>query len=306
MHDVFICHASEDKADVARPLAERLSSAGLKVWYDEFSLTLGDSLRDSIDKGLIDSRFGIVILSPHFFSKRWPQTELNGLFTKEIISGGKMIIPIWHNITQAEVAQHSPILADRVAASTNMGFDIVLEKALDTIEPAWRHKSAKGLTVAVSPTSVRLHSGEWAVKTPVIITNKGQAPLHAIMVKICIHGDGVSASSLDVEANPQLPPLEETIGNIIVSADQLRMNCSNKEGKQIVLLMLHTVSAKGTRTLSIKGTTPVNSSAEISIADFDESPRELLTRAGKELAIMFKAPEDLILQGVGVKMRKRR
>ena len=305
MHDVFICHASEDKDGVARPLAQQLTSAGLNVWYDEFSLHLGDSLRESIDRGLIGSRFGIVILSPHFFSKRWPQAELNGLFAKESISGAKMIIPIWHNITQAEVAQHSPILADRVAASTNIGLDMVLERVMDTVEPGWRHKAAKGLTLAISPTSVRLHSGEWAVKTPVIIANKGQVPVYAVMCKILIHGEGVLAPSLDVEADPQIPPLEETIGDIIVSADQLRMNCSNKEGHQIVLMMLHTISPKGTRTLSIKGATAVNSSAEVSIADFDESPKELLTRAGRELAIGFKAPENLTLHGVGVKMRKR-
>jgi len=51
--DLFICHASEDKNEVARPLAEALRTKGLKVWYDEFTLTLGDSLDESIDNGLV-------------------------------------------------------------------------------------------------------------------------------------------------------------------------------------------------------------------------------------------------------------
>jgi TIR domain len=77
--DVFISHASEDKEAIARPLAEALVNAGLKVWYEAFSLKLGDSLRQSIDRGLAQSRYGVVILSPNFFEKQWPQRELNGL-----------------------------------------------------------------------------------------------------------------------------------------------------------------------------------------------------------------------------------
>lgn len=60
-------HASEDKAALARPLAERLRAEHVEVWYDEFSLSVGDSLRRSIDRGLSQSRFGIVVLSPSFF-----------------------------------------------------------------------------------------------------------------------------------------------------------------------------------------------------------------------------------------------
>ena len=67
--DVFISHASEDKEAIARPLAEALEGRGLLVWFDEFTLAVGDSLRRSIDHGLANSRFGIVILSP-FFLKR--------------------------------------------------------------------------------------------------------------------------------------------------------------------------------------------------------------------------------------------
>ena len=64
--DVFISHASEDKDTFVRPLAHALNNLGVKVWYDEFSLRLGDSLSRSIDKGLAESAFGVVVISPHF------------------------------------------------------------------------------------------------------------------------------------------------------------------------------------------------------------------------------------------------
>ena len=79
MWDLFISHASEDKASVARPLAEILREKGIRVWIDETELCLGDSLRAKIDEGLAQSRFGLVIVSRAFLSKRWPIQELNGL-----------------------------------------------------------------------------------------------------------------------------------------------------------------------------------------------------------------------------------
>ena len=64
LHDVFICHASEDKDEFVRPLAEALRAHHLEVWYDEFALEVGDSLREAIDRGLAASRYGIVVLIP--------------------------------------------------------------------------------------------------------------------------------------------------------------------------------------------------------------------------------------------------
>ena len=63
LYDIFISHASEDKNDFVRPLAEALRRHRVEVWYDEFSLKAGDSLRRSIDKGLTKSRYGVGIFS---------------------------------------------------------------------------------------------------------------------------------------------------------------------------------------------------------------------------------------------------
>ena len=69
--DLFICHASEDKNTLVRPLVERLKQKGYTVWYDEDIMTLGDSIRGSIERGLLKSKYGWVIISPYFFNKEW-------------------------------------------------------------------------------------------------------------------------------------------------------------------------------------------------------------------------------------------
>ncbi len=130
--DVFISHASEDKDDFVRRLAEGLTARGLRVWYDEFSLKVGDRLRESIDHGLGKSRFGIVVLSPNFFSKQWPQSELNGLVTREG-TGLNVILPVWHNVTREQVEEFSPILADRVAVISDQGLSRVIEALTQVI-----------------------------------------------------------------------------------------------------------------------------------------------------------------------------
>jgi hypothetical protein len=114
----FISHAAEDKEEVARPLAHELTRLGLRVWYDDYELHVGDSLRRRIDDGLARSRFGIVVLSPSFFAKNWPQYELDGLVTKEMQNREKVILPLWHKVSKDEVIRYSPTLADKVALST--------------------------------------------------------------------------------------------------------------------------------------------------------------------------------------------
>jgi hypothetical protein len=116
-YDFFISHASEDKESFVRPLANTLIKNGIKVWYDEFQLQIGDSLRKKIDEGLKFSKYGIVVLSRDFFNKNWPEYELNGLVAREM-DGIKVILPIWHNVTRDEVLSFSPTLADKVALNT--------------------------------------------------------------------------------------------------------------------------------------------------------------------------------------------
>lgn len=116
--DVFISHASEDKDEIVGPLARELQQRGLHVWYDEFELRIGDSLRRKIDEGIARSAFGVMVLSNAFFAKNWAQYELDGLVTRSI-DGSQVLLPLWHKITKAEVMAHSPSLADKLARNTS-------------------------------------------------------------------------------------------------------------------------------------------------------------------------------------------
>lgn len=118
-YDVFISHASEDKAEFADILCKELESSSVKVWYDALSIGWGDGLRAKIDDGLKKSKFGIVVLSKDYIRKGWTQYELDGLFQIEM-TNGKTILPIWHNITKDEVQAFSPTLAGRKALNTSM------------------------------------------------------------------------------------------------------------------------------------------------------------------------------------------
>lgn len=135
-YDAFISYATEDKEEIARPLAEALINLGFNIWFDEFALTVGDSLRRSIDRGLAGSRFGIVILSQSFFAKQWPQYELDGMIAKESY-GGKVILPLWHRVTKDDVMKYSPTLADKVALNTaTHSLDEIVKQLASVIDQA--------------------------------------------------------------------------------------------------------------------------------------------------------------------------
>lgn len=133
-YDAFISYASEDKSDFALPLARKLRSIGIKIWFDDFCLKIGDSLREKIDLGLSNSKYGIVILSSNFFEKKWPQKELNALYCLEV-EGRSAILPVWKDIARKQIAKFSPLLADKIAAQAYEGVDKVAAKLVEVIDP---------------------------------------------------------------------------------------------------------------------------------------------------------------------------
>ncbi|HWG20903.1 MAG TPA: toll/interleukin-1 receptor domain-containing protein [Terracidiphilus sp.] len=134
-YDAFISHASEDKSAFVEPLARELQRWGLNIWFDKFSLRVGDSLRDSIESGLAKSQFGIVVFSPSFLAKNWPKAELNGLFSKEMDNGRNVILPIWHEIGSAEMRAAFPIQSDKVALRSSDGVEVVAKSLVERIRP---------------------------------------------------------------------------------------------------------------------------------------------------------------------------
>ena len=153
--DVFISYATEDKATVAGPLANALQELGVDVWYDDFELQIGDSLRQSIERGIARSRFGLIILSQPFFGRNWTNYELNGLVT-QANSGDKRLLPIWHEISKDEVIDHSPPLADIVALRTSdLGIDEIASQVAAQVNSPTSAPSAREDRKPPSPRPTR-------------------------------------------------------------------------------------------------------------------------------------------------------
>ncbi len=182
--DIFICHASEDKDAIARPLADKLTQAGLKVWYDEFTLTLGDNLRRTIDDGLANSRYGAVILSPDFFAKKWPQHELDGLTAREIDGEKKVVLPIWHKVTREYITRFSPPLADKLGVSTDKGLDTVTSEILRVVRPGTVHE--------VVPDQVPKHEAISEISSPPATERQSELIFKIEEISVAYAGGGGS------------------------------------------------------------------------------------------------------------------
>lgn len=118
-YDVFVSHAWEDKEGFVDEFVDELTALNISVWYDKNKIAWGDSMRAKIDEGLRKSKFGVAVISPNYIAegKYWTKAELDGLFQLESVNG-KMLLPIWHNITKKEVMDYSPIIAGRLAMTT--------------------------------------------------------------------------------------------------------------------------------------------------------------------------------------------
>jgi len=131
-HEVFICLASEDES-VAGPLHKALTESGITVFYYKTSMKWGDSERRTMDSALAVCRYGIPILSKHFFAKPWPQYELDGLAERQMSEDRRVILPIWHNITKQEIMKHSPSLAGIHAEMSTTSVDVLVAKVREML-----------------------------------------------------------------------------------------------------------------------------------------------------------------------------
>lgn len=107
----FISHDSRDKASVAKKIALNLQRLMCPVWYDEFSLNVGDNLRETIEKGLRECKKCILILSPNFFANNgWTKREFDSIFTREILQKEQIVLPVWYGVAPQSVFEYSPSL----------------------------------------------------------------------------------------------------------------------------------------------------------------------------------------------------
>lgn len=154
-YDLFISHASEDKAGFVRELVGSLERRGLKVWFDDAELQVGDTLTRSIDDGLRQSRFGVVILSRAFFDKNWPRAELDALASREIESGEVVVLPVWLDVDADDVRQYSPLLARKLALRSQDGIEAVTGKLELRVRGTSTSQSVRSAPRSLQPEVLR-------------------------------------------------------------------------------------------------------------------------------------------------------
>ena len=91
--DVFLSHSSKDK-DAVRDIAERLRRDGLKVWFDEWEIKLGDSIPSKIEAGLENSRILLLCMSTNAFGSDWAQLEAGTFRFRDPLNKERRFIPL--------------------------------------------------------------------------------------------------------------------------------------------------------------------------------------------------------------------
>jgi hypothetical protein len=133
----FISHDSRDKDPFVSSLASKLRSMMCPVWYDEYSLRVGQSLRESIDKGLSEAPKCILVLPPNFLSNPgWTKGEFNAAVNMHFSKGGSVVLPLWLNVSRKDVAAYSPLVVDIVALKADMNIDELARKLFVEINPS--------------------------------------------------------------------------------------------------------------------------------------------------------------------------
>lgn len=115
MRDIFICHAGEDKEEIVRPMVEAFSLSGISCWYDEAEIRWGDSIVQKVNEGLAASRYVVVVFSPSFVQKNWPQRELNAVLNQEASTGEVKVLPllVGSEEEKRQILKQFPLLNDK-------------------------------------------------------------------------------------------------------------------------------------------------------------------------------------------------
>ena len=111
-YDVFLSHANQDKAEIVDELYESLEKLGISIFYDKETLEWGDNWKKRILEGTQKAEFAIIIISDNFFGREWTEKELSEFLGRQNRNGQKLILPIVHNITNEDLREKYPSVAD--------------------------------------------------------------------------------------------------------------------------------------------------------------------------------------------------
>jgi hypothetical protein len=127
--DVFISHASEDKAIIVRELNNNLRRMGWATWLDEKSLKVGDQLNEKLEQAMCQCCSGVIILSPNYIQKRWTKFELERLLELSETMG-KNLYFVWYMLDENQVRTWSPVIANRIAANVGLNLHDIDESTM--------------------------------------------------------------------------------------------------------------------------------------------------------------------------------
>ncbi|WP_409260202.1 toll/interleukin-1 receptor domain-containing protein [Pseudomonas sp. KCJK8806] len=132
LRDVFLCHAWDDRQGAAKELHALLVAAGVKVWFSEKDLGLGIPMMRAIDKGLANSRIGLVLVTPALLA-RLPKESVADKELSTLLAGNQLV-PIVHNTTYDALRNVSPLLASRSGLDTSEdSMAVIAEKIAELV-----------------------------------------------------------------------------------------------------------------------------------------------------------------------------
>ena len=220
--DAFISHATKDKSSFVEPFAKKLRDTGLKVWYDRFELKWGSKLVESINNGLKNSKYGIVVLSEAFFERPWPKAELNALYNMMLESERDALLPLRHGISHKELIEKAPLLSNIVSRSSDDGINAL---ALEFYE------IVKGQQVGYDKYGEVTKMADWPILQ---IVNRGVEPPSSADVNSAkyhpnLRNDGDVAVS-NVRIYYKAMNRVVTLGDIVRQEREIRSNVIVYEG----------------------------------------------------------------------------
>lgn len=126
--DVFICHASEDKKDIATPVYDELTKINISAFIDHVEIKWGDSLIEKINSALVKSKYVIAILSANSVNKEWPQKELRAVLASEISDGDVKLLTLVKKDDEEVVKTALPLLRDKLYMVYDENPEVVADK----------------------------------------------------------------------------------------------------------------------------------------------------------------------------------
>ncbi|HFH3420005.1 TIR domain-containing anti-phage reverse transcriptase [Pseudomonas aeruginosa] len=132
MYDVFLCHASEDKEEIVKPLYDELEKLGVHAFYDAKEISWGDSLVGTINKALLKSKFVIAVMTDNSVGKAWPQQEINSVLNGDISGGTKRLLPLIYG-DKDSILNNNFLMSDKLYVEWKGNPEEIAQKVKDLL-----------------------------------------------------------------------------------------------------------------------------------------------------------------------------